>query len=380
MKFGLQIGKDAYFCKRIKKCCDMQNLTDIFSRRLKQARVLRKLSMDQLCSLMNGVVTKQSIHKYETGKMMPNDDALIALSEALCVDSDYFFRPFTFDVEAFEVSFRKKSSVGKKDISALKVKIQNDVEKYLEVESVLGKEDAELVHWEEVSSIGSREQMIQLAQRVRVDWELGKSPITNVLDLLESKGIKVIMVEADDDFDGLSGVINGKHAIIVLNKNQDFVERRRFTALHELAHLLFDSKFSGDLDMREKENLCHVFANEMLVSSDVLTENFEKGAKVPTAKLKLLQQTYGISIDAIMQKLKQLEIISESRYTGYCIHKKSNQKLNEFVMKSRFQEPITNRFESMVYSAVSLNLITLSKAASLLQESISSVRKKANDF
>ena len=132
--------------------------------------------------------------------------------------------------------------------------------------------------------------------------------------------------------------------------------------------------------MRGKENLCHVFANEMLVPSDILTENFEKGAKIPTAKLKLLQQTYGISIDAIMQKLKQLEIISESRYTGYCIHKKSNLKLNEFVMKSRFQEPITNRFESMVYSAVSLDLITLSKAASLLQESISSVRKKANDF
>lgn len=355
----------------------MHDISDIFSKRLKQARTLRKLSMDQLCALMNGVVSKQAIHKYETGKMMPNEESLVALVEALGVDPDYLFRPFTFEVNSLDVSFRKKSSVGKKDISALKIQIQDEIERYIEIENILGK-DKDKLEAIEGSNLSSEEQMIKSAQYIRERWELGKSPITNVQDLLESKGIKVILVETENDFDGLSGVINDSYAIVVLNKNQAFTERRRFTALHELAHLLFDTRFEANLVLSEKEHLCNVFANEMLLPSSVIKDTFDIGKKIPTASLKLIQETYGISIDAIMFKLKQLGIISESRYKGYNIQKNTNEKLRAFVMKSRFQESMTSRFESLVYTAISLELVTLSKAATLLNEPISNVRRKAS--
>ena len=115
----------------------MADVIKIFAQRLKQARILQKMSMDQLAAKIGGLVTKQAISKYEAAKMMPNSTVLIALATALDVDADYFFRPFTFDLENFQVSFRKKSNTSAKDVSALKVRIQDEVERYLEVEEIL---------------------------------------------------------------------------------------------------------------------------------------------------------------------------------------------------------------------------------------------------
>lgn len=82
---------------------------EIFAKRLRQARVKEKISMEALSRLLNGLVSKQAISKYETAKMMPSSTILIALADALHMDLDYFFRPFAFDVQEMKVSFRKKS-------------------------------------------------------------------------------------------------------------------------------------------------------------------------------------------------------------------------------------------------------------------------------
>ncbi len=56
---------------------------EVFAKRLRQARIKEKLSMDALCEKVKGVVSKQAISKYEAAKMMPSSSVLIALSEAL---------------------------------------------------------------------------------------------------------------------------------------------------------------------------------------------------------------------------------------------------------------------------------------------------------
>ena len=54
-------------------------LKEIFGARLKNARVINGMSMDDLCTKMNNLVSKQTISKYESGKMLPNSTNLIAL-------------------------------------------------------------------------------------------------------------------------------------------------------------------------------------------------------------------------------------------------------------------------------------------------------------
>ena len=47
-------------------------LKNVFGARLKNARVINGMSMDDLCAKMNNLVSKQTISKYESGKMLPN--------------------------------------------------------------------------------------------------------------------------------------------------------------------------------------------------------------------------------------------------------------------------------------------------------------------
>ena len=220
--------------------------------------------------------------------------------------------------------------------------------------------------------------MCELARQLRNEWQLGHDAIGNVQDVLEEHGIKIICTIAPAGFDGLSGVVNGKDYIVVLNKNQIHVERRRFTALHELAHLLYNKRFSPELTLREKEKLCDAFASEMLLPTSVLQSVFSPGEKISTSELRQLQLVYGISIDAIMHKLKELDIISESKYKTYCIRKNQSEALKDYVEKSLYNEACSSKFEMMVYAAAAKELISTSKAASLLHSSVSTVRRNLN--
>ena len=355
----------------------MSELLNVFSQRLRQARILKKISMDQLVSMIGKSVSKQAISKYEAAKMMPSSTIIADLAMALDVEPDYFFRPFTFNLNEFNVSFRKKSDTSVKDVNALKVRIQDDVERYLEVEEILGK-DKETILQTDGESLSSSFQMREQANRLRDEWHLGYDAIGNVQDVLEEHGIKVICTEAPTGFDGVSGIINGKDYIVVLNKSQKHVERRRFTTMHELGHLLFDRRFSPSLTLREKEKLCDAFANEMLLPSVVVRKVFSSGEKISTFEIRQLQVVYGISFDAIMHKLHDLGIINDSKYKTYCIRKNHDDAWKQFVEASYYQEGFSTKFEMMVYAAAAKDLISTSKAASLLHSSVSTVRKHLN--
>ena len=333
--------------------------------------------MDQLASMIGNSVSKQAISKYEAAKMMPNSTVIAALAIALDVEPDYFFRPFTFDLNEFKVSFRKKSDTTAKDINALKVRIQDEVERYLEVEEILGK-NKETVLQTDGEQLFSPVQMREQAMRLRDEWHLGHDAIGNVQDVLEEHGIKVICTEAPGGFDGVSGIVNGKAYIVVLNKNQSHVERRRFTTMHELGHLLFDKRFSPNLTLREKEKLCDAFANEMLLPSTVVKTIFSPGEKISTSEVRQLQVVYGISFDAIMHKLHDLGIINDSKYKTYCIRKNHDDAWKQFVEATYYQEGFSTKFETMVYAAAAKDLISTSKAANLLHSSVSTVRKHLN--
>ena len=351
-----------------------------FAKRLQQARLKAKFSMEKLSEKMNGIVTKQAISKYEKAKMMPSSTIIIAMAEALGCDFDYFFRPFTFDLDEFKVSFRKKSDTTAGDQKALKVQIQDEVERYLEIEEILQVKPGDLLSESLKPSqpLASNSDMVRMAQKVREVWQLGNAPILNTMELLEAHGIKVLLTEAPENFDGVSGIVNDRTPVIVLNSTNTHIERRRLTALHELCHLLYNKHFSAELTEHQKENLCHAFANEMLLPSEILLSRFESKDQIAYAELESLSINYGISIDAIVYKLKDLGIVGEGRYRGFCIRKRQNPNFNEYLVKSRFTETATTRFTTMVYSALAQELISTSKAASLLGVSINTVRKHAN--
>ncbi len=351
---------------------------EVFAKRLRQARIKEKLSMDALCEKVQGIVSKQAVSKYEAAKMMPSSSTLIALSEALNVDMDYFFQPFKFDVEEIQVSFRKKSSVKSKDTAALKIRIQEEIERYLEIEEILGKESSIYNKVETSKVLSSPKDMAECATLVREKWQLGFDPIANVQDILEANGIKVIPISGPEGFDGVSGMVN-EMPIVVLNKDMKMAERLRFTALHEVGHLLFNPNLSSSLSEHDKEKMCHAFASEMLLPSQVINNSLAGKSNLSLNELIFRQEMFGISIDAIMYKLFQMGVVTEKRYKNFQIHKKMSKAFCTMVEQSRYTEKLKDsRYTAMVYSALAQQLITTSKAASMLGCSVASVRNNVN--
>lgn len=344
----------------------------IFSIRLKQARIMQKLSMEELCKKANNALSKQSISKYEAGKMMPDSKSLIILASALGVNIDYFFRPLAVTIE--NVEFRKKSKLGAKQIDSIKEVVKDKLERYFEIESIIDIQTGFESKFNNIT-IQDENDIYSIASRIKNDWKLGEDGINNLIEILEENKIKVIEIEAPSEFDGFSGYANGKYPVIVLNKDFES-ERKRFTALHELGHLLLN--FDSSIDKKRKETLCNLFANEMLISRDVFIQKIGMNRNdISLQELQDIQEQFGISIDALMYKAKSLNIITENRFRTFCI-KKNQARFKEAVEQSRYKQEQTNRFVRLVYRALASEIISISKAGVLLNTPINTVRNQLN--
>jgi Zn-dependent peptidase ImmA (M78 family) len=344
-------------------------MKETFPKRLRNARVLNGLSLKGLSEKMGGLVSHNAIYKYEQGDMLPDSKVLIRLAEALAVKPDYFFRPFQCEIG--QIEFRKKSKLGARQIAAIREQVRDRAERYLEIESFLNIQSA-FVNPLDGWVIRGGEQVEAAVERLRGAWQLGLNALPSVVDMLEDKEVKVIELEAADGFDGLAGWANSRIPVIVLNQ-QFTLERKRFTALHELAHLVL--AFEEALSDKERESLCHRFAGAMLIPREtVFQELGKKRSHISIAELIPLREEYGISIQALMRRAYDLSIVSDSAYRQFCRQISPNRMeegLGRYVGKEH-----SDRFEQLVYRAAAEEIISLSKAANLFNMKLGAFREK----
>jgi Zn-dependent peptidase ImmA (M78 family) len=205
---------------------------------------------------------------------------------------------------------------------------------------------------------------VEAASKLREQWDLGYDPIPDVIAMLEDKGYKVIEIDAPKNFDGLSAEVDRSKVIIL---NSSLYEgnncRKRFTALHELAHLSL--RFPDELGHRTEERLCHVFANAVLYPSEMAEKelHYERFHFFEN-ELILIKERWGISISAIFQTALRLEIISDYvfkklniNYRSLGYHKENNEP-GKFLSQ---EKPV--RFLRLVYFALGKGLISINEAA-----------------
>lgn len=345
----------------------IKDTSNIFGRRLNQARLIRGLSMEELGRSVRPSVSRQAINKYEKGQSMPDSRMLISLGQALDVKPDYFFRPFTVEVD--KVMFRKKSKFSEKDAISVKERVREELERYLEVEQLCGDSSTFALS---KKVIGSNPDAVAFANIIRKELSLGVDGISNVIEVLEDNGIKVIEIAESNSFEGLSGYANDSIPLIVINSNLT-TERKRFTLLHELGHLLMI--FADDYSAKRIEDACNSFAIEMLLPSEVLKAKLGYNRHdISLAELTDIQRQFGISIDAIMLSLAQNGVISGRRYDGYLNKKRNFPDFNILVEHSLAIPETSGRFIRLVYRALADELISFSKAAALLNTSVENVK------
>jgi Zn-dependent peptidase ImmA (M78 family) len=339
-----------------------------FAKRLFNARKMAAFSMDEL-ALLSGL-SKNAISRYEKGIMQPDSSNLIRLSKALGVKIDYFFRNTA--VELNEVEFRKKAKLGAKHISSIKYRVIDRVERYLELENILAI-DNKFVNPLEGFQINKANDIETATNLIRTDWVIGENPISSVVEMLEDNYIKVVEVDEPMEFDGLSSMIDNKIPVIVVNKNFP-VERKRFTLLHELGHLLLT--LSDDISDKDKEKICHRFAGSFLIPQyRFIAELGNKRRKFLIDELITIQKEWGISISAIMQRAKDLGIIHKDRLKQFYIKCNMNMELKKRVYESRYCKMEESfRFNQLLYKGIAQELVSLSKASALSNHSLNELK------
>lgn len=330
---------------------------------------MKGLSMEALCFACDGLVSKQSISKYEKGAMKPSSKVLIALSNALEVSPDYFLKSGPIVLDSIE--FRKKKNFPEKALDSLREKVRYRIEKYIEIEDILGINP--LAPKIKKFPVKGKEDVYHAAREVRQKWRLGEDGIVNVISVLEENGIKMVLLKGIEEFEGMCCTANGMPVIVF--SHSPSVERDRFTVLHELGHLVLD--FDPSVSDKEQENLCHFFASEMLIPRTIFLKivgNVRKNMDI--SELKNIQSEFGISVDALMFKARENGVMSENSYKNYCLRRR--QKKLEIADQSNALVESPTRFERLVLRGIASEVISLSKGAELLDKPLGSVKEQVS--
>jgi Zn-dependent peptidase ImmA (M78 family)/transcriptional regulator with XRE-family HTH domain len=332
-----------------------------FPLRLQSARHRAGMSLRDLSMAMGSRVSHTALNRYEKGIMKPDGNMLVELSKVLNVGTDYFFREPTLEIT--EIEFRKKAKLTQRELKAIKLTVKDQVERYLELEGYL---DAQ-VAWSNplsVKRISSPDDIELAVALLQDEWDLGTNALPNITLMLEERGIKVVEIEANQAFDGFSGWGNSSIPIIVVNRTLT-LERKRFTLLHELAHLVLE--FDKRLELRQRESLCHRFAGAMLIPEGVALRTLgPMRASLTMPELVALKEQNGISIQAIMARAKDLHIIGGETYVRFRKRVNTDPKLKLEEGYGAYQgSESPQRFNQLLCRAASERIVSMSKAASL---------------
>jgi len=341
-----------------------------FAIRLKLARKMAGLSLQELADKLENKVTKQSLSKYENGSMKPSSEVILALANTLKLKPDYFLK--TKLVEFGEVSFRKKVRLAKKQEESIVEKVRDYVERHIEIENILDVEH-QFENPLENFEIKNLDDVEVAANKLREVWKLGINPISNLVEMLELNGIKVFLVEEVEDFEGLAVFTSKGIPIVVLNVKDKPIERIRFTIIHELAHILLN--LTAVNDNKTIESFCHYFSSNFLLPKVNLVKLIGASRKyIRIQELITIKESYGISIRAIVYRLKQIGVIPDSYYRRWMIYmsKTYGKKIEPGNYKG---EEKPTYFDQLINRALAEEIISISKASALWNVSINEIRK-----
>jgi Zn-dependent peptidase ImmA (M78 family)/DNA-binding XRE family transcriptional regulator len=346
----------------------------LFAERFKCARHLNGFSLQDLANKLERKISRQALHKYETGDVIPDGEMIEMLCSVFNVRPDFFFTSTDIDIQ--KVEFRKANTLPSKEQIRIVEVVKDKVSRYLEIESILNIRTEFENPLKGLNRIDSINDIEYAAETLRKAWNIGNNPISSCFELLEDNNIKVIEVSVEDGFDGMQALINNTIPIIAINKIKlKSADRIRFTILHELGHLLLPIE---DLPEKQKERYCHQFAAALLFSkTSAFKELGVTRNKLMIEELGELKKEYGISIQALVMRAKDLNIIS----TNYCknfffmFNQIADWKVNEPV-EYKGKEKST-RFNQLIFRAIAEDLISINKAAVLKNQTVAEFREKS---
>lgn len=327
---------------------------------LKLLRLFNELSLEDVAEKLGK--SKQYIHKLETGLSYPSEDLLNELTNLFKVKKEFFFQVHS-PLQEDQIHFRslKTSRQFAKQVVISRAEQLNRLIRY--IEEYVNLPSYSINSLDIDHNILSGNEIENIADNFRKDYDLGLAPISNLTEFCEDLGIIIT------DFNSISSEVDAlslicQRPIIVRNKSKKSASRQRFDIAHEIGHMvLHNGVITGD---NLTESQAHRFASSLLLPQSMIRTNFPilfKNGRFDWQKMSEFKQIWGISKAAILYRAKQLNLIDENQYKTGVIHLRVNGEAkqeiedNDSIMPQETPSLLQDAISLMLNDGLTLNNI-----------------------
>lgn len=297
-----------------------------FSRaNLQKARERSGLTKKALAELIGK--TSSAISQFESGKCEPDFATFEILVEKLAIHPAYITsllkNSLRLDMESCH--FRANRDVTKTE----RVQAFRYAEDVLNVYSALERRGIvfppPVLPVYEGTELSERE-IEQYALGIRKEFQLSLGPIQDMADLLESQGVRIVLLpDANMKLDAFAAWMHDTPCIMIVGSKA--ASRMQFDYAHELAHLLLHTdRVSGEPSV---ERIANRFASAFLMPQPSFMQDCPRYYTQST--FLSVKKFWHISIGAALYRARQLGILSEARYKSAVVSMSAR--------KIRFNEP-----------------------------------------
>ncbi len=220
----------------------------------------------------------------------------------------------------------------------------------------------------------------------------GTEPIHDICGLLEHAGVKVFSVSmASDGFFGLSiGEEDDGPAIVVNGWKRISVERRIFSAAHELAHLMLHRNaydVSHTEENKEEERQANLFAGHFLLPDEGFRKEWNEAAGLALVdRVFKVKRIFRVSYKAILVRLiecgavdkgiwKRFNRAYQGRYRRKLTFKEEPMGVGGEPFGMHPFDFFEDRLSRLTRKAVEMDKISLSRGAEILRISIEEMQE-----
>jgi Zn-dependent peptidase ImmA (M78 family)/transcriptional regulator with XRE-family HTH domain len=289
--------------------------------RLTIARKRQRLSSKALADKIGS--SPVTVSRWENGYHEPEGNTLDALAKALEFPREFFVGGDCEELKTEAASFRSLTSMTAKERDAA---LSAGALAYLLSDWVAQRFNLPEPALPDLSFVADPEAA---AHTVRQQWGIGQMPISNMVKLLESKGVRVFsLAENNRNVDAFS-CWRDSIPYIFLNTFKS-TEHSRFDAAHELGHLVLHKHGGpqqGDGDPNTEDGgiqnarLAEAEANRFASCFLMPTEDVASRVRGVTGLDELVRakKRWGVSVAALAYRLNKMGRLTEWQYRGFCI-------------------------------------------------------------
>ncbi|WP_439273527.1 helix-turn-helix domain-containing protein [Pseudochrobactrum sp. HB0163] len=285
--------------------------------RLTEARLASRLTQTELAEKIG--VSRQAVSSYESGDKKPDPTVMEAIIHELQLPYAFFTKDNRIDFGIHSaIFFRKVGADTKRRNRACEIyarwasSIAYAFDEYVNYPAV------DIPFFEPLGEAYTDNEIEQHAQTVREHFGLGLGPITNVIRLLETKGVIVTRYTVENENVEAFSFWSGARPFIFLASEKKSAARARFDVAHELAHLCLH-KWVGAEEIEDKDRLKRIEREADKFASAFLLPRQSFPNEVYSSRLDgfvNLKARWKVSIQAMIYRSKDLGLFDDRQVTN----------------------------------------------------------------